>query len=190
MRSFFSLRNKLSYALVLLALLFLSACSVLESSFDQGNRPAGQAPTSGSMSQADATTRPNRETPTKRPTREQPTKRPTREATASPQPGTRLVPNVGLISGFDTISFADLPPEAHTTLTLIADGGPFPYRQDDSVFQNRERILPRKPSGYYREYTVETPGLNHRGARRIVAGQEGELFYTDDHYETFRQVVP
>lgn len=195
MRSPFSAWNKLLSGLFVLALVFLSACSAVGGSFNQGstNQPASQAEaTSRPVSQAEATKRPTREQATKRPTREQPTKRPTREASPSPvvAAGAALVPNIGLISGFDTIYFEDLPPEAHETLELIAAGGPFPYRQDDTTFQNRERLLPRQSSGYYREYTVETPGLSHRGARRIVAGREGELFYTDDHYESFRQVLP
>lgn len=84
---------------------------------------------------------------------------------------------------------AFLPPEAHDTLRLIARGGPFPHRQDGSVFGNREERLPRRPRGYYREYTVQTPGLGHRGARRIVTGgQPPEVYYyTDDHYASFRR---
>jgi guanyl-specific ribonuclease Sa len=81
-----------------------------------------------------------------------------------------------------------LPPEAHGTLRLIARGGPFPYPQDGSVFGNRERRLPGKPRGYYHEYTVDTPGLNHRGTRRIITGGQPPViyYYTDDHYDTFR----
>ena len=81
-----------------------------------------------------------------------------------------------------------LPQEARQTMRLIERGGPFPHRQDGGVFGNREGRLPAKPRGYYREYTVDTPGLDHRGARRIVTGgQPPEVyFYTDDHYESFR----
>lgn len=84
---------------------------------------------------------------------------------------------------------AFLPAEARRTLDLIQRGGPFPHRQDGSVFQNREGRLPRQARGYYREYTVDTPGLDHRGARRIVAGGKPprEYYYTDDHYESFRR---
>lgn len=80
-----------------------------------------------------------------------------------------------------------LPPEAVATLRTIERGGPYPFRQDDSVFQNRERKLPPQPRGYYREYTVKTPGSRDRGARRIVAGGRPptEFFYTDDHYRSF-----
>ncbi|MFY2764717.1 ribonuclease domain-containing protein [Arenimonas sp. MALMAid1274] len=83
-----------------------------------------------------------------------------------------------------------LPPEAERTLALIARGGPFPYRQDGGVFGNRERRLPPRPRGHYREYTVDTPGLSHRGPRRIVTGGDPptEFWYTDDHYDSFRRI--
>lgn len=82
-----------------------------------------------------------------------------------------------------------LPAEAIDTLRLIERGGPYPYRQDDGVFGNRENRLPRQSRGYYREYTVKTPGSRDRGARRIVAGGHPptEFFYTDDHYDSFRR---
>ncbi|GAB4191418.1 MAG: ribonuclease domain-containing protein [Roseiflexaceae bacterium] len=92
-------------------------------------------------------------------------------------------------SGLPTVRPAELPPEARETLALIAQGGPFPFRRDGIEFQNRERLLPRKPRGYYREYTVITPGSRDRGARRIVTGEDGEIYYTEDHYESFVQVV-
>lgn len=83
-----------------------------------------------------------------------------------------------------------LPPEAVMTLAAIERGGPFPYDRDGTAFQNRERRLPEQPRGYYREYTVPTPGSRDRGARRIVTGgQPPEVYYyTDDHYRTFRRV--
>ncbi|MEZ4664163.1 MAG: ribonuclease domain-containing protein [Caldilineaceae bacterium] len=87
------------------------------------------------------------------------------------------------------VFYAELPPEAQATIALIDSNGPFPYAKDGVTFQNRERILPRRPNGYYREYTVITPGGGDRGARRIVAGDDGELYYTDDHYDSFREVV-
>ena len=85
---------------------------------------------------------------------------------------------------------ASLPPEAIATLELIGRGGPFPYDRDGSVFQNREQRLPAMPRGYYREYTVTTPGSRDRGARRIVAGGQPPdvYYYTDDHYRSFRRV--
>lgn len=78
-----------------------------------------------------------------------------------------------------------LPPEVADTLALIESGGPFPYARDGAVFENRERLLPQEERGYWREYTVETPGSDDRGARRVVAGEGGELYYTDDHYDSF-----
>lgn len=85
---------------------------------------------------------------------------------------------------------SSLPPEAIATLDLIGRGGPFPYGRDGTVFQNRERRLPERPRGYYREYTVPTPGSRDRGARRIVSGGDPPevFYYTDDHYRSFRAV--
>lgn len=86
-------------------------------------------------------------------------------------------------------SEAQLPPEARETLALIRAGGPFPYARDGAVFGNREARLPKQPRGYYREYTVRTPGARDRGARRIVAGRAGEYYYTADHYRSFRRII-
>ncbi|HEX8987430.1 MAG TPA: ribonuclease domain-containing protein [Rhodocyclaceae bacterium] len=86
------------------------------------------------------------------------------------------------------VAIADLPPEARTTLRLIDAGGPFPYRRDGVVFANREHRLPEEPRGYYREYTVPTPGAYDRGARRIIAGSRGERYYTGDHYRSFLRI--
>ena len=94
------------------------------------------------------------------------------------------------IDGLRVVTRDWLPPEARETLALIEQGGPFPYRQDGSIFQNRERLLPRKPAGYYREYTVVTPGSPDRGARRLVTGDGGEIYYTADHYRSFAWVLP
>lgn len=91
-------------------------------------------------------------------------------------------------SGLPYVAEADLPPEAADTLRLIDQGGPFPYEEDGSTFQNREGILPDRPPGYYAEHTVETPGLDHRGARRIVSGDGDELYWTDDHYASFSRI--
>lgn len=86
------------------------------------------------------------------------------------------------------IAPGELPREARETLRLIKRGGPFPYARDGSIFNNFERHLPIRKRGYYREYTVPTPGRRDRGARRIVAGENGEYYYTEDHYRTFRRV--
>ena len=86
------------------------------------------------------------------------------------------------------IAASQLPKEAHETVARIRKGGPFPYARDGAVFGNREARLPKQRRGYYREYTVKTPGVRNRGARRIVAGAAGELYYTDDHYNHFRRI--
>ena len=78
---------------------------------------------------------------------------------------------------------------AREVLALIDKGGPYPYRQDGTVFGNFEKVLPKQKRGYYHEFTVRTPGERDRGARRIVTGQGGEFFYTDDHYATFKAVL-
>ena len=92
------------------------------------------------------------------------------------------------LSGLDWVAESALPPQARGTLELIRDGGPYPFDEDDGIFANRERILPRQARGYYREYTVVTPGSRDRGARRIISGTDGDRYYTDDHYDSFRQI--
>ena len=87
------------------------------------------------------------------------------------------------------VRLAELPPEARQTIALIRKGGPYPYARDGAVFVNREGSLPRQKRGYYREYTVKTPGERTRGARRIVAGSGGDFYYTDDHYNRFRHIL-
>ena len=104
-----------------------------------------------------------------------------------------------LLAGFaglaqaQEIAVSDLPPEARETLRLIERGGPFPHKRDGIVFNNFEKRLPRKARGYYREYTVATPGERSRGARRIVCGSErrqlaATCYYTADHYRSFRRI--
>jgi ribonuclease T1 len=97
-------------------------------------------------------------------------------------------------AALNTVSRADLPRQGIETYALILQGGPFPYDKDGSVFGNRERILPSKTRGYYREYTVKTPSSRNRGARRIVCGgpatQPDACYYTADHYASFRKIVP
>ncbi len=93
-----------------------------------------------------------------------------------------------------TVQLSSLPIEAQTTARLIRSGGPFPYAKDGTVFGNRERLLPLKRRGHYREYTVKTPGSRDRGARRIVCGGErptepDACFYTADHYTSFARIV-
>jgi ribonuclease T1 len=98
------------------------------------------------------------------------------------------VPGAG--SGLPVRPLSELPDEAAGTWRLIERGGPFPYGSDGGVFGNRERRLPAEQAGYYREYTVDTPGEPDRGARRIVTGDGGELYYTGDHYSSFVVVDP
>ncbi|MCH5673355.1 ribonuclease domain-containing protein [Streptomyces gilvus] len=90
--------------------------------------------------------------------------------------------------GTATVRVSQLPAEARQTLALIDRGGPFPYARDGVVFGDFEGLLPRHERGYYHEYTVPTPGSRDRGARRIVTGRGGEIYYTDDHYTSFRAV--
>ena len=93
-----------------------------------------------------------------------------------------------------TVALIQLPPQGIETYQLIHQGGPFPYEKDGTVFGNCERLLPAAKRGYYREYTVKTPRSRNRGARRIVCGGQttapDACYYTADHYESFRKIVP
>ena len=99
-----------------------------------------------------------------------------------------------LVDSPTPVSVVQLPAEGAVVYRLIHQGGPFKFDKDGTVFGNRERLLPGQTRGYYREYTVATPGLNHRGARRIVCGgpprTPDTCFYTADHYDSFRKIVP
>jgi ribonuclease T1 len=100
----------------------------------------------------------------------------------------------GSLDNLDTVALSALPAEAQTTQRLILAGGPFPYPKDGVVFGNRERILPRRERGFYREYTVPTPRSRDRGARRIVCGggqpqQPEACYYTADHYASFKRIA-
>jgi ribonuclease T1 len=97
-------------------------------------------------------------------------------------------------SAVASVTSTGLPEQSHEVLTQIRQGGPFRYEKDGTVFGNRERLLPGQKRGYYREYTVPTPGLNHRGARRIVCGGQqpqrpDACFYTEDHYNSFKLIL-
>ncbi|WP_426989700.1 ribonuclease domain-containing protein [Pseudarthrobacter sp. Y6] len=111
----------------------------------------------------------------------------------APVPGPAEVPAPAVVpanpSGLPAIKESQLPAEARTTLATIRAGGPYRYSQDNKTFGNFERILPRQDSGYYREYTVPTPGDSDRGARRIVIGSKGEKYYTQDHYDSFKFIA-
>ena len=108
----------------------------------------------------------------------------------------RLAGLLLLVFSFSAFCFSEreieqkrLPGEALETIALIRKGGPFPYPRDGVTFGNREKLLPARERGWYREYTVKTPGERTRGARRIVAGRDGTLYYTDDHYRSFRRIL-
>jgi ribonuclease T1 len=114
-----------------------------------------------------------------------PSTAPSAQSVAGAAPGGTATP----ISGLPTVTVAQLPSQARDTLVLIDKGGPYPYSRDGIVFANAERVLPQRPRGYYHEFTVETPGSRDRGARRLVVGDGGDTYYTDDHYASFRQVI-
>ena len=115
---------------------------------------------------------------------------PTHEFTATTTPTTDPTSSASTDpeSGLPVVRLADLPPEASRILDLIDRGGPFDEDEDGGTFRNDEEILPDQPRGYYREYTVPTPGSDDRGARRIVAGERGELYWTGDHYRSFSRI--
>ncbi|HEX6756065.1 MAG TPA: ribonuclease domain-containing protein [Mycobacteriales bacterium] len=113
---------------------------------------------------------------------------PTATATAGPTAGS--ADSLSTADGLRVVGASALPAEARRTLILIDRGGPFPNERDGAVFGNVERLLPQRPRGWYHEYTVPTPGEDDRGARRIVAGRDGTLYYTADHYESFVRVEP
>jgi ribonuclease T1 len=159
----------------------LSACGGSTATID---RPATStlAPASGGSGSAAPKSKPT-------PTTEASDKKPSKKSTTTAR-GSDLVSADAPLSDLDTISLAELPDQAIETLTLIASDGPFPYSKDGVTFQNRERILPKQARSYYHEYTVETPGSSDRGARRVIIGDGGERFYTDDHYDSFKEIVP
>ncbi|MFW5330421.1 ribonuclease domain-containing protein [Hydrogenophaga sp. ZJX-1] len=97
-------------------------------------------------------------------------------------------------SAVASVAYSGLPVQGQEVMSQIRQGGPFRYEKDGTVFGNRERLLPGQKRGYYREYTVPTPGLNHRGAKRIVCGglkprAPDGCYYTEDHYSSFRLIV-
>lgn len=109
-------------------------------------------------------------------------------------PHTALAKGPASFQRIESVSVAELPPQGQGMVSLIYQGGPFRYDKDGTVFGNRERLLPNKDRGYYREYTVKTPGERTRGARRIVCGglkptAPDACYYTDDHYASFRKIV-
>jgi ribonuclease T1 len=114
-----------------------------------------------------------------------PTPMPSPTLTPPPEAGGEVHPD----SGLPWVELDTLPPEAAETVALIDQGGPFPYpEKDGTTFSNREGVLPDQGDGYYKEYTVPTPGSDDRGARRIVTGSGGEFYWTDDHYRSFERI--
>ena len=109
-------------------------------------------------------------------------------ASPTPSDAASLAP-AAATTDLSTVRVSALPKQGIDTLRLIRDGGPFPYSKDGVTFSNREGILPPHKSGWYQEYTVITPGSSDRGARRIITGQDGSRFFTDDHYASFREVI-
>ncbi len=94
------------------------------------------------------------------------------------------------IPKIERINKNELPNEATDTLEFIKKRGPFPYKKDGVFFRNRENRLPtRADPDFYKEYTVQTPGESGRGARRVITGKNGEIYYTEDHYQTFQEVI-
>lgn len=104
--------------------------------------------------------------------------------------GAPVTGSLPAFSDLPPILVTELPSEALDTLDSIAAGGPYPFDRDGLVFENREGLLPPEPLGHYQEFTVVTPGDSTRGARRIVAGADGELYYTADHYASFFEIRP
>ncbi|MYW96875.1 ribonuclease N [Amycolatopsis rubida] len=112
-------------------------------------------------------------------------------ASSSGAPGAASGKVPGADSKLPVKPLSSLPSQAKDTWNLIQKGGPYPYpRNDDVVFQNREKVLPAEKNGYYHEYTVKTPGSPDRGARRLITGAGKELYYTADHYASFVVVDP
>ncbi|GAA1971893.1 ribonuclease domain-containing protein [Kitasatospora viridis] len=122
--------------------------------------------------------------------RHQPAARPAVGATAVTSTRAAAGPSPKPGPGQGGVCRTRLPSQAQDTIALIAKGGPFPYRSDGIVFDNREGRLPKQPGAYYHEYTVVTPGAGDRGARRIVTGGAGEEYWTQDHYASFQLVDP
>ncbi|MEQ4566301.1 ribonuclease domain-containing protein [Paenarthrobacter sp. CAP02] len=116
---------------------------------------------------------------------------PSSAQTTTPVPGAVSTAAAGVAnpSSLPTINASQLPKEARQTLALIAKGGPYPYDRDGVNFGNFEGLLPKKTSGFYKEYTVVTPGESDRGARRIIVGKDTAKYYTADHYESFKFIV-
>ncbi|MFF1906087.1 ribonuclease domain-containing protein [Kitasatospora sp. NPDC058218] len=165
-------KNRL-FALVAVLICAVAAIAGYLLSDDGTGRPKAAA-TSSVASAGVTTTSPKPSAP-----------RPSPPAGTTPAPAGGWVPTDPALAD---VCRTGLPGQALDTLGLIAKGGPYPYRSDGIVFENRENRLPRKASGYYHEFTVVTPGSGDRGARRVVTGSTGEQYWTADHYATFQEI--
>jgi len=187
-----SIPGRLLLALALIVLVLGSAGCARSATPTPPSR-AGATPTVAVATAAAVSTPEARPTATSAPQARPiatPSRSPVAGPTAAPIPGGLAIATPSAGDRMPTVRVDRLPPEAHDTIRLIARNGPFPYRQDGVVFENRERLLPAKATGYYHEYTVKTPGSPDRGARRLIRGGQNELYYTDDHYDSFRRVTP
>lgn len=171
-------RERFRWLLLLVAAVLLVAWLLVDGT---GEEPGGGDGSSASSPSSSPSSPTHRLTSTTTPTTD-----PAPSPTADGQdPG-----GVDPASGLPVVRLAGLPPQAAATVGLIDRGGPYPEPEHDGgTFENREEILPDRPLGYYREYTVPTPGSDDRGARRIVAGADGELYWTGDHYRSFSRIA-
>ncbi|MFI5528517.1 ribonuclease domain-containing protein [Kitasatospora sp. NPDC051853] len=160
-------------------LLALTACG--------GGKP-GTAPASSPSASSPSASSPSAGSPSASGPSATRTSSPAGAPSASRTPSASPAGWVPTSAAYPDVCRSALPQQARDTLGLIAKGGPYPYRSDGIVFENREGRLPREKSGYYHEYTVITPGAPTRGARRIVTGEAGQQYWTEDHYGSFSEV--
>ncbi|MEV6973859.1 ribonuclease [Kitasatospora sp. NPDC093806] len=172
-------RNRLFTGLTVLLLALAAVVGYLVSDDGGAGAPKAAASTSASSSASTSATAATRSAAPK------PTPPGGSAAPATPAATATWVPTDPALAD---VCRTKLPSQAADTLGLIAKGGPYPYRSDGIVFENRESRLPRKASGYYHEFTVVTPGSADRGARRVVTGDSGEQYWTADHYATFQEI--
>jgi ribonuclease T1 len=175
------LRDRRTYAAALV-LLVLAAVAIGQLRDDDPGGPTGTPAGTPSIDVSPDGGPTTGATPDDEPTRDDP-RGPTLPTAVAPTP-----PPSDIASGLSVVSLADLPPEATETVARIAAGGPFPYADDGETFLNSAGLLPDRAPGYYRVYTVETPGSVEPTLRRIVTGTDGELYWTDDLYESFRRI--
>ncbi|WP_083646884.1 ribonuclease [Kitasatospora sp. CB01950] len=167
-----SSRNRLiSLVVLVVAGLVAAVTALLNDGADTGSPSAAKSPSAAPAATAtrSGTASAPKPSPPAKPSADQPTWVPTSTALAD-------------------VCRSKLPSQALDTLSLVAKGGPYPYRSDGIVFENRESLLPRQSNGYYHEFTVVTPGSDDRGTRRVVTGNAGEQYWTADHYGSFQEI--